>query len=91
MGFEKLVNLAIRTLQARSLGNDGVDVKAVYKAKRLVNIAVFGTKSMNLFGAVWPVDDANVDVDVDADVIFWFSWFMFWWLVDIMSEEESKR
>ena len=56
-------------------------IEVVYKAKRLVNIAVFGTKSMNLFGAVWPID---------VDVIFWFSWFIFWWLVDIMSEEESK-
>ena len=56
-------------------------IEVVYKAKRLVNIAVFGTKSMNLFGAVWPID---------VDVIFWFLWFIFWWLVDIMSEEESK-
>ena len=28
------------------------EVEAVYKVKHLVNITVFGTKSMNLFGAI---------------------------------------
>ena len=73
--------------------NDGVDVErvwlvsteaeAVQKAKRLVDIAIFGAESVNLFGPVRGVVG-------DADVVFWFK---FWWLVDdsVSEEECSKR
>ena len=53
--------------------NDGVDVKrvwlvsteveAVQKAKRLINIVIFGAKSVKIFGLVWGVVG-------DADVVF---------------------
>ena len=66
VGFGEVVKVA-------KCVNDGVDVKrvwlvsteveAVQKAKRLINIAIFGAKSVKIFGPVWGVVG-------DADVVF---------------------